>query len=588
MKCSTQIMLIVVIVVIAGLCSTTVVVAERPVSRDSRETLAQVLRSEVDGGVANRAELLKGVLSNSKRDAPAHWQSGQVRTRAGWIDYNQQASSEKLIALRSEYRQRRSAAAQSFAERLKLADWCQTHRLWDQERAHLVEALEIQPTSVAVLRRLGYRSIGGTWLSPQQLQMLKEEQQMRAAALNRWQPRILKIRLGLKSRSERRRSQAEQHLAAITDPEAVYAMEQLFFRGQEPEELAATRSFGNMSVYQAAHALVDVAVGANNSRVRDAAIEQLRDKPQDQSIPELLGRLATPLETVIEASYRNGSAFIRQVYYREHQYQRRAAILDSGLEVTRSSDQFPTTLNAAISRRFAEDMARQQKETARQINEQSENNNTRIYTVLAAISEAEVSNTPQNWWDWWNSEQDTEVTYKPYEYNYEQEYQQLPLSGTRTCECFQAGTPVWTDEGFVAIEKIRAGDRVLSKNIETGELMYKPVLRPTERTPQELKTILLQGGESLVCTGGHPFWHSGHGWVMAKKLAAGNVLHTVTGSQKVEAISGGSSEKVYNLIVADFHTYFVGRAMLLSHDNAIREPTNAIVPGLMREELMTR
>ena len=75
---------------------------------------------------------------------------------------------------------------------------------------------------------------------------------------------------------------------------------------------------------------------------------------------------------------------------------------------------------------------------------------------------------------------------------------------------------------------------------------------------------------------------------MAKNLAAGNVLHTVIGSQKVAAISGGAAEKVYNLVVADFHTYFVGRDMVLSHDNAIREPTNAIVPGLMREELTAR
>ncbi|WP_197533658.1 polymorphic toxin-type HINT domain-containing protein [Symmachiella dynata] len=583
LKCSTQIM---IIVVVAGLSSTAVVVAERPVSRNSRETLAQVLRLEVDGGVANRAELLQGVLGNSKRDAPARWQSGQVRTHAGWVAYDQQPTSDKLLALRSEYRQRRSDAGESFEERLKLADWCRTHRLWDQERAHLVEALEIQPTSEAVRRRLGYRMIGGIWLSPQQIEMFKEEQQTRAAALNRWQPRILKIRTGLSSPSERRRHKAEKELAAITDPEAVYAMEQMFFRGQEPEELAATRTFGQMTVYQAAHALVDVAIAANNSRVRDAAIEELQNKPHKQSVPELLGRLTTPIETDIEASYRNGSAFIRQVYYREQQYQKRALVVESTIDYIG-----PTDLNTASSRRLAEDISRRQKETTRQINAQAQKDNARIYTVLAAISEVDVSNSPQKWWAWWNSEQDTEVGEKPVDLSYNQNYFSFDQSYkqyTPTAECFQASTPVWTDEGFVAIEKIRAGDRVLSKNIETGELMYKPVLRPTQRTPQELKTILLQGGESLVCTGGHPFWHSGHGWTMAKNLAAGNVLHTVIGSQKVAAISGGAAEKVYNLVVADFHTYFVGRGMVLSHDNAIREPTNAIVPGLMREELTAR
>jgi hypothetical protein len=34
-------------------------------------------------------------------------------------------------------------------------------------------------------------------------------------------------------------------------------------------------------------------------------------------------------------------------------------------------------------------------------------------------------------------------------------------------------------------------------------------------------------------------------------------------------------------VVADFHTYFVGEAKILSHDNTIRQPTNAVVPGLV-------
>jgi hypothetical protein len=38
---------------------------------------------------------------------------------------------------------------------------------------------------------------------------------------------------------------------------------------------------------------------------------------------------------------------------------------------------------------------------------------------------------------------------------------------------------------------------------------------------------------------------------------------------------------VYNLVVADFHTYFVGQTKLLSHDVTPREPTLARVPGLI-------
>ncbi len=37
----------------------------------------------------------------------------------------------------------------------------------------------------------------------------------------------------------------------------------------------------------------------------------------------------------------------------------------------------------------------------------------------------------------------------------------------------------------------------------------------------------------------------------------------------------------YNLIVADFDSYFVGVAGILVHDNTPRRPTAALVPGLI-------
>jgi hypothetical protein len=39
-------------------------------------------------------------------------------------------------------------------------------------------------------------------------------------------------------------------------------------------------------------------------------------------------------------------------------------------------------------------------------------------------------------------------------------------------------------------------------------------------------------------------------------------------------------EEAYNLVVADFNTYFVGETGVLVHDNTPRTPTRATVPGL--------
>ena len=41
-----------------------------------------------------------------------------------------------------------------------------------------------------------------------------------------------------------------------------------------------------------------------------------------------------------------------------------------------------------------------------------------------------------------------------------------------------------------------------------------------------------------------------------------------------------SEAEAYNLVVADFNTYFVGETGILVHDNTPRLPTRATVPGL--------
>ena len=76
------------------------------------------------------------------------------------------------------------------------------------------------------------------------------------------------------------------------------------------------------------------------------------------------------------------------------------------------------------------------------------------------------------------------------------------------CElCFPDGTPVWTKKGKVAIEKIKVGDEVLSRNMQTGKLEYKKVTRLI--TPHQDKLIeLLIAGETAVLrpTPSHPFF----------------------------------------------------------------------------------
>jgi len=58
------------------------------------------------------------------------------------------------------------------------------------------------------------------------------------------------------------------------------------------------------------------------------------------------------------------------------------------------------------------------------------------------------------------------------------------------------------------------------------------------------------------------------------------LLHTIHGTLRVEGIVPGNSEKTLNLETADFHGFFIGSGLVLTHDNTVNKPTRCIVPGL--------
>jgi len=149
-------------------------------------------------------------------------------------------------------------------------------------------------------------------------------------------------------------------------------------------------------------------------------------------------------------------------------------------------------------------------------------------------------------------------------------------------ECLVAGTPIWTASGMRPVEKIKVGDLVLSQDAETGELALKPVLRTTIR-PRGQTVKFAAGQESFETSGGHVFWVSGDGWRKASELRSGMVLHTCGGPARVTSIEQGRVTETYNLVVADFSTYFVGQQKILSHDFTMRQPSRAAVPGLKAE-----
>ena len=149
--------------------------------------------------------------------------------------------------------------------------------------------------------------------------------------------------------------------------------------------------------------------------------------------------------------------------------------------------------------------------------------------------------------------------------------------------CFVAGSPVWTRRGLVPIDQVQLGDLVLSMNPETGELAYQPVVYRTLR-PSTKMLRLNVGYETIGTTLGHPFWVSGEGWVRAVDLTAGQPLRGCGEILRLGRISQAKEDLGYNLEVAEFKTYFVGRNKILVHDNTPITDPMLPVPGLVRTQ----
>ena len=142
-------------------------------------------------------------------------------------------------------------------------------------------------------------------------------------------------------------------------------------------------------------------------------------------------------------------------------------------------------------------------------------------------------------------------------------------AASQNMACFIAGTTILTATGLVAIEKLAAGDKVISTNPDTLETAEKTVLETYVRQVDKLVHITING-EEIVTTDNHPFYVQGRGFIEAGHLLVGDKLVSVNGEDLIiedyylelteEPVS------VYNFQVEDFHTYFVGDCAVWVHN----------------------
>lgn len=137
--------------------------------------------------------------------------------------------------------------------------------------------------------------------------------------------------------------------------------------------------------------------------------------------------------------------------------------------------------------------------------------------------------------------------------------------------CFVAGTLILTNDGFVPIETLQAGDIVLAHDPDTGETALKPIVRTYVNPNDSIWELELEKeGETYLheVTASHPYYVIGQGWVEVGNLQQGQLIETEDGKPAtVTSLKDtGVVTTTYNFEVQDIHTYYVSAAKVLVHN----------------------
>jgi hypothetical protein len=134
------------------------------------------------------------------------------------------------------------------------------------------------------------------------------------------------------------------------------------------------------------------------------------------------------------------------------------------------------------------------------------------------------------------------------------------------CASFGAGTKVMTEAGPLAIELIRPGHVVASRNDMSFADRSQAVTDVMGRVAPSYRLLATEAGQFKV-TGEHPLWVQGKGWTLADQVAADDVIAGEHGDILVHANEAVHKPlRVYNFSVANTENYFVGPGGMWAHN----------------------
>ncbi|AMV19773.1 polymorphic toxin-type HINT domain-containing protein [Planctomyces sp. SH-PL14] len=554
----------------------------------------RILELELSGDQAARASAVTRRLAENPNDPLAQWAAGNVKVGDTWVPFAEVADHGDRWKELYDYRKARDSRQMTVEDQLFLADGSRAHRLKDEERAHLTAVTLLDPTHTEARQRLGDMQVQGRWVAREAIGRAIHHQERWSTSLNRYGKQATALVRRLRNKSSEVVARNLQQFDEWTAPEKLPALESAIGDAGDPLHTAYVEWLGTVSHFQASHALVRQALFSENANIRLQATEELKDRPTEGYLRELISSVTLMSENPTpEVLAGRGAQTVRFTMETLDQKIDLQLLLKNPIErltVLMAPDvpgflDFNETVGKAGAQIWASILVNQTAGDGVR--------NRRAIQTVAAVAGQKLQQ-PADVWKWWETEGDAVGGKQLVSMNYEQtwyidprtrriEHAPRQIVRQKTCppgSCLAAGTMIVTELGARPVESIQPGDRVLSQNVETGELTFKPVFAQTVREKAKLYRVKT-GDNEILCSHGHPFWINGEGWVQARSLQPKMPLHTVRGAVEVTSVEPAGEGTVHNLVVADSHTYFVGKeGSFLSHDVTPRQATNALIPGL--------
>ncbi|HEV7279492.1 MAG TPA: polymorphic toxin-type HINT domain-containing protein [Pirellulaceae bacterium] len=556
------------------------------VARSAEALVEEALTREIYGLTEDRDALLARAEALAPEAAAIKWHRGMILVDGKWAPAEEVAADAAASEDIAAYVAKRDSTPDTIEGHLVMAEWCKAKRLFDQERAHLARVLTFEPEHAAARARLGFVRVGAEWVGREEIARAIADDAKAQASIKKHGNSLRDLGRLMGDKNQVVRDRAAEKIRAIRDVSMIPALESLVAGVNEDASLVVLEALSGMPEKEAAVSLARFAVLSPSVMVRAEAADLLKERKLDHFVPEMMASMTAPVRTELAISRgADGRLVYRHSLYREAMRSADLLIRDTVYAGTREGgDSAARMANADFGVRASMTEAFVTLDHLR-----THEFNARVGETLAKVTDQKLGADAQGWWNWWNQHNEF-IVQGDKQVNVQYAAQTVLTPGTQinairsgnpqdSFECLAAGTLVLTNRGDVAIEQVRVGDLVLAQDVESGELTFKPVLETSIRPVDGVLRIEHEKG-SFRCSGGHPFWVSGEGWVNARRLKSGMELHTLEGSVRISDVVADGAEQTYNMIVEDFSSYFVGEARVLSHDNSIRESTDAIVPGL--------